>query len=239
MGEPFKISFASGLTAVGIEISSYEELAQLSANLGIRPSRPTVALIGGAGGLQGREFENLRPLFVSELAPLADGLSANIVDGGTDAGVMGLMGEARASTHGSFNLIGVAAEGTVALPGLANPEGQAAALNAYHTHFVFVPGSHWGDESPWLARVAGSLADGAPSVTLLVNGGETARQDVAQSLDLNRRIIVLAGSGRLADELASRPSLSPLITVVDISTGTSGLRSALSAVLEGAGNGQL
>ena len=239
MGEPFNISFATGLTAVGIKLSCYEELANLSANLGIRPSRPTMALIGGAGGLQGPELEILRPLFLDGLAPLAVGLSANIVDGGTDAGVMHLMGEARASTRGSFNLIGVAAEGTVTLPGLSGPQGQAVSLDAHHTHFVFVPGSHWGDESPWLARVADSLANGAPSVTLLVNGGETARRDVAQSLELNRRVIVLAGSGRLADELASSPSLPPLITVVHISTGTSGLRSALSTVLEGAGNGQL
>lgn len=239
MGTPFEFSFANGLTAVGIEVSSYKELAQLSGKLGIRPSRPTVALIGGAGGLQGPKLESLRPLFLNELAPLANDLSANIVDGGTDFGVMRLVGEARAETHGSFNLIGVAAQGTVALPGVADLEGKAVSLDTNHTHFVFVPGSHWGDESPWLARVTGSLASGAASVTLLVNGGETARQDVAQSLALNRRVIVLAGSGRLADELAAGPSLSPLITVVDISTGASGLRRALSAVLEGAGNGQL
>ena len=239
MGNPFKFSTANGLTAVGIEIRSYEELAHLSNKLGILPSRPTVALIGGAGGLQGPKLESLRPLFLNELAPLANDLLANIVDGGTDAGVMRLVGEARASTNGTFNLIGVAAEGTVALPGVADPEGKAESLDTHHTHFVFVPGSHWGDESPWLARVTGSLADESPSVTLLVNGGETARLDVAQSLELKRRVIVLAGSGRLADELASGPSSSPLITVVDISTGASGLKSALSAVLEGAGNGQL
>ena len=63
--------------------------------------------------------------------------------------------------------------------------------------------------------------------------------DVTQSLEQNRRVIVLAGSGRLADELASGRPSSPLITVVDISTESFGLRSALATVLEGLGNDQL
>jgi len=64
----------------------------------------------------------------------------------------------------------VAAEGTVHIPGgAANPD--AAELERHHTHFVLVPGNEWGDESPWLADVADTLAAGEPSVTIVASSG--------------------------------------------------------------------
>ena len=47
------------------------------------------------------------------------------------------------------------------------------------------------------------LAGRAPSVTVLVNGGDIAYQDAQFSLDAGRPIIVIAGSGRAADEIAA------------------------------------
>jgi hypothetical protein len=124
------------------------------------------------------------------------------VDGGTDAGVMQMMGQARAETAATFPLIGVTPAGKVALPDRI-PSSKVTALEPHHTHFVLVPGSNWGDESPWLARVASVLANGAPSVTVLVNGGENAWTDVSENLKANRPLLVIAGSGRLADTLAA------------------------------------
>ena len=66
----------------------------------------------------------------------------------------------------------------------------------------------WGDESPWLARVASVLA-GEASVTLLVYGGEIAWLDAARSIDVGRRLIAVAGSGRTADELAAAARREP------------------------------
>ena len=60
-----------------------------------------------------------------------------------------------------------------------------------------------GDDAPWLARVAGNLADGLPSVTVLVNGGEAAQEDVAHSVAAGRPVVVVAGTGRLADILVA------------------------------------
>lgn len=115
---------------------------------------------------------------------------------------MRLMGQARAGMDATFPLIGVAAIGTVALPGVPLSPPDAASLEPHHTHFVLVPGSEWGDESPWLAHVASALADGAPSVTVLVDGGETAWEDVSQSVEAGRPVVAIAGSGRTADKLA-------------------------------------
>ncbi len=78
----------------------------------------------------------------------------------------------------------------------------AAFLEPHHTHYFLVPGSNWGDESPWLAQIASSLADNHPSVTILINGGEIALVDAIENVKLNRPLIVIGGSGRLADEIA-------------------------------------
>jgi hypothetical protein len=142
-------------------------------------------------------------LFVKVLAPLAEELGASVVDGGTDVGVMQMMGQSRAEIAATFPLIGVTPVGKVALPDQIPSSSKLTALEPHHTHFVLIPGSNWGDESPWLARVASVLANGAPSVTVLVNGGEIAWKDVSENLKANRPLLVIAGSGRLADTLAA------------------------------------
>jgi hypothetical protein len=89
----------------------------------------------------------------------------------------------------------------VALPG--EPAGSdTAALEQRHTGFVLVPGDKWGEESPWLADVATRLADGKPSLTLVIEGGSITYDDVENSLARRRPVLVLAGSGRTADAIA-------------------------------------
>jgi hypothetical protein len=76
-------------------------------------------------------------------------------------------------------------------------------LPSHHSHFVLVPGENWGDESRWLSRVAQTLAEDRPTVTILINGGEIALRDVQHSVDAHRPVLVLEGSGRAADDLAT------------------------------------
>jgi hypothetical protein len=116
---------------------------------------------------------------------------------------MRLLGETRSTLGAAFPLVGVAAAGTVAIPGRPAPPGADAVLEPHHTHFVLVPGNQWGAESPWIAQTATVLAGGAPSVTVLVNGGEVAYTDVECSMQAGRHVLVVAGSGRTADTLAA------------------------------------
>src|SRR5215211_857987 len=202
MGKAVEVTFSNGLTACAAKVHRLAELSAALRELGLHRSKPALVLVGGAGGLSDAESDRLGPLFVEVLAPLAEALGAAVVDGGTDAGVMRLMGRARAGIDATFPLIGVAAIGTIALPGVPFSPPDAAPLEPHHSHFVLVPGSDWGDEAPWLARVASALVNGAPSVTVLVNGGGTAWDDVFQSVEAGRPVIAIAGSGRTADKLA-------------------------------------
>jgi len=199
--EPFRVSFSNGLSSLAIRVNRPAELPVALRKVGLHHSRPVLVLVGGAGKLSEAEMARLRPLFVDVLAPLAEAMGAFVANGGTDSGVMRLMGQARAQTRATFPLIGVAANGTVALPGARLPRPDAASLEPNHTHFVLVPGAEWGDDSPWLPRVVSVLAKGAPSVTVVINGGENTWKDVSQSVEAGRRVIAVAGSGRAADEL--------------------------------------
>jgi hypothetical protein len=162
-----------------------------------------MVIVGGAAGLGADGFEQLRPVFRDALASVAQRLDAFVIDGGTDVGVMRLLGRARSEFGASFPLIGVAALATVTIPGQEPVRSDAAPLEPHHSHFLLVPGDDWGDEARWLADAASALAGTAPSVTILVNGGEVAYDDVAHSVAANRPTIVVAGSGRTADRLVA------------------------------------
>ena len=199
--EPFSISFPTGSSSSAIRVNQPAELPNALRKLGLHHSCPVLVVVGGAGKLTDDEMTRLRPLFVEVLAPLAEALGACVADGGTYSGVMHLMGQARTETQASFPLVGVAATGTVALSGTPLPCPDATPLEPNHTHFVLVPGSEWGDDSPWLPRVVSVLAKGAPSVTVVINGGENTWKDVSESVEAGRRVIAVAGSGRAADML--------------------------------------
>ena len=141
MTGPLQIDFPDGAAAVAVEVTDVEDLPSAVGILGLQPPRPTVVVVGGAGGLDEADIDRLRPIFSSGIVPELERHRAAVVDGGTLAGVMRLCGETRASLAASFPLVGVVAAGTVQLPGRpAPPDG--AALEPHHSHFLIVPGDN-------------------------------------------------------------------------------------------------
>ncbi|GET38352.1 hypothetical protein [Microseira wollei] len=203
MEKHFSLTFAKGQTAEAIQVQEPAELPKALSQIGLQEQRPVLVVVGGASKISEASFLAIQELFVQVLGPIAETLEAYVVDGGTDAGVMRLMGQARTKIGATFPLIGVSPDGKIALPNDTNPPADSAPLEPHHTHFVLIPGSNWGDESPWLATVATLLAAGNPSVTVLLNGGEITFRDALYSVFAGRLVIVVAGSGRTADQLAS------------------------------------
>ena len=185
-----------------MRVEREDELSAALAQLGLAPAAGALVLVGGAGGMSPEEVRRVEPLFRAAVAPAAARAGAVVVDGGTDAGIMRLIGEARSASGGSFPLLGVAPASLLDGAGGTDAASDSSHPEPHHTHFVLVPGSRWGDESAWLARAATVLAPGA-SVTLLVNGGDIAWADVERSVAAGRRVIAVEGSGRTADALAA------------------------------------
>ncbi|GAB2566760.1 hypothetical protein Aab01nite_45920 [Paractinoplanes abujensis] len=196
--------------AVAALVTTPDAVPAALASLGLPTPRPVLALVGGAAGMAEDVTDVLAAVLTDLVAPAIRTHRAVAVDGGTDAGVMRLLGRTRAAGP-SFPLVGVAALGTVTYPGHTGANPDAAPLDRHHSHFVLAPGDTWGDEVPYLAAVVSHLAADRPSVTVLANGGDIALTDAEHSLTRGRPVLILAGTGRAADDIA-HAATSPTTT---------------------------
>lgn len=192
-------------------------LAEALSELGLKDYYPAIVLIGD-------EIDG-QPAVVTQraleaVARTAADMQAVLICRGTDMGIMAQIGQVSWRHGYKFPLIGVTPDELVTWPGGPhNPKflwlgKQRWQLESHHSHFILVPGSQFGDESPWISDAATLLSRGHQSVTVLINGGDVSRKDMELSLKSGRPVIVLSRTGGLADELARQPVRDKLITVV-------------------------
>jgi predicted Rossmann-fold nucleotide-binding protein len=212
-----KIVFGKNNFALCALPNDIEELEQTITLMGL-VDRPVIVLIGGHIL---PEHAAVTVQAIEVIAKVAEVLDAALICGGTDVGVMAAIGKARSRSGYQFPLIGISPEGAVTWPeGPRNatpflPGNEREQLEPHHSHFILVPGNQFGDESKWIVRTATMIAtEHNKSVTVLINGGKVSQQDVEQSLSVGRPLLVLEGTGRLADEISAIPVKNRLIKVV-------------------------
>jgi hypothetical protein len=178
--------------------------AEILKALDIPSPKGLIMLIGGASGLDKALVSGLTQLFSRVVARIAAALGALIMDGGTQAGVMSIMGRALAGAGRQSPLLGVAPAGKVTYPGgpVQKPEKTGARLEPNHSHFVLVDSREWGGETATFYELAETLGKNIKVVTILADGGPVARQELLASVRHGWPIFVLAGTGRLADKIA-------------------------------------
>lgn len=192
-------------------------LGQAISELQLNDGYPVIVLIGG--DIDEHEAEATRRA-IQTISSIAEDINALVICGGTDMGVMAEIGQLRWKNGYAFPLVGIAPEELVTWPG--GPRSTTFMgwgkkrwpLESHYSHFILVPGSQFGDESPWIVNAGTILSKGYQCVTILINGGEVSRKDIELSLENDRPVIALSRTGRLADELARQPNRSKLITVV-------------------------
>jgi SLOG in TRPM, prokaryote len=182
-----------------VAATGLDDVGRAVRSLALGGPRPVLLLYGGADLL---DNERLAVTFTDLIAPAIVRHGAAGVDGGSDRGVMRLLGRARAAGP-EFPLVGVAPKAAVHFPGNHPTAAGAAPLDPNHSHFLLTPGDAWGDEGPYQPLVATTLAGHRPTLALLVNGGEIALTDAAASVRLGLPLLVLSGTGRAADRIAS------------------------------------
>ncbi|MFG6096454.1 hypothetical protein D0962_06450 [Leptolyngbyaceae cyanobacterium CCMR0082] len=203
-------TFSNGQLAKILKVADDTGYEKALSLVGLAGPRPTLLVIGGASNMTAESQAKLLQFFNDTLATLSERIGITVLDGGTDAGVIHMMGQARHYVSGQFNLIGVAPLNRVIFPVGTTPPPPPddsnyppVELEPHHTHFFLVPGENWGSESRWLARFSSVLAGHFPSMTLLINGGQVSLQDLRLNLELGRHVTIIAGSGRLADAVAN------------------------------------
>ena len=129
--------------ALAVLPSASDTTAEIVAALALAPYQAVILLIGGADNMDGTLRAALTQLFSRGIAVTAADSNAIILDGGTKAGVMSLMGEAVADRGYRSPLIGVAPLGAISFPG--GPD-MGVELEPNHSHFVLPEGKEWGSE---------------------------------------------------------------------------------------------
>lgn len=203
------IAFANNREATAVFPSPSASGKEIIEQLGIKQPKSVLLVIGGADSLDEKLGMRLTQLFGRGIARAATELKALVIDGGTEAGVMKMMGQGVADRGYKTNLLGVAPRALVQYPG--SEAGGEVSLDPNHSHFVLVDGQTWGSETGVIFKLMSHLTTNTPSVVLLAGGGEVSKNECLQAVRQRLSLMVLEGSGGAADEIAAawkaKPSL--------------------------------
>ena len=232
-GRRARLVYAAGETPV-------EEVKRA---LRIGRHRGILVLNGGTDEGRGGLDAHLHQLLVDGVAAAVNAERLCAVTGGTAAGVFASFG---AGLDRSAVCVGVAPSACVTWPGRSASAPDAVPLEPHHSHFVLVHGSEWGDETPMMMELTRTLAGGARSVAVLAGGGRVAQRELLGHVRAGREVIVLGGSGRLADAVATaiaggggseeevlEAAEVGRVTVFDVGRGAAELRELLASRFRG------
>lgn len=223
-----QIQFPNGSRALAVTSSPGTRAIDLVQALGITRPKTLILIAGGAAKMSEPDQHSLIQLFTYGIAHVAASLDAVIIDGGTQSGVMAFMGQGVAQQQRKPTLLGISPAGMVTYPGKPadKSSGDEVPLEPNHTHFVLVETVEWGGETETMYELAKILSAGCSSLAVLVNGGPIAENEVLLNVRQGRPVIVIEGSGRLADEIAgilheqppsiTDPELSEITTSGDL-----------------------
>ncbi|UOG77332.1 DUF4231 domain-containing protein (plasmid) [Hymenobacter tibetensis] len=211
------IEFDASTTAVAVFPEPSESAVAVCNQLALKPYKAVLGIIGAADSIDPLLLPKLTQFFSRGIARAALEAEAVLVDGGTQAGVMALMGEGVASRGNRSTLIGVAPAARVSYPGSS---ASGAPLESNHSHFVLVEGESWGSETSMLFSLIQALAGKTetlpqtrkappaptsqlPVLLVLAGGGRVAMNEVLRAVRHQLPVLVIAGSGGVADTIAA------------------------------------
>jgi hypothetical protein len=159
-GTSEEIPFANRNRARSVTPSLDDAASDILRALNIEQPKAVIMLSGAAGSLDEEHIPRLTQLLSRGVAKAAANINAAIIDGGTQAGVMELMGQGVADRGHKTPLIGVAPRGLVTYPGgpELSQDKDSAPLDPNHSHFVLVDSDEWGGESEIMYQLGAQLA---------------------------------------------------------------------------------
>jgi hypothetical protein len=202
----FTIHFDEQQSARAVLVNARSDLQLVMAALEVDTPRPVLFISGGAGDMDSKDAGLIRAIVEEAIVDFAQEHGLAVIDGGTQAGVMQLLGEARQRRRATFPLIGVAPHPMVFYPNSPHKQGEVA-LQAGHSHFVLMQRGGWGHESQMIINLMRAISGRVkPMLVVLINGGKIAEQDIYLATTQGSSpvpVLVLDGSGRKADEVST------------------------------------
>lgn len=203
----FTIRFSDDQYSPAMRVGMGDDAQKIIDTFGLMSPRPALFITGGAAFMSEYDIERTREIMNDGIATFAEEFNITVIDGGTEAGVMEMIGQARKNKGYKFPLIGCAPFFKVTYPGAEFSEEAEAELEDGHSHFVLVNSHEWGGESETIVKLTRAIAARQrPMMGVLINGGSISERDVyyATAIGDNRiPILVLDGSGRTADNISN------------------------------------
>jgi SLOG in TRPM, prokaryote/SMODS and SLOG-associating 2TM effector domain 1/Protein of unknown function (DUF4231) len=193
------VLFPNRNQAVALFPAAHGKAEAIIAALGLKPYKAVILILGGASTLDEQLIPRLTQLFGRGIARAATATAAVIIDGGTQSGVMALIGEGVAGRGYQSPLVGVAPAALVAWP---DGPTTGVPLEPHHSHFVLVEGNAWGNETATMYELTRVLTATAPGVAIIAGGGAVTRDEALRAVRHNLPLIIIEGSGGVADEIA-------------------------------------
>jgi SLOG in TRPM, prokaryote/SMODS and SLOG-associating 2TM effector domain 1/Protein of unknown function (DUF4231) len=168
------------------------------------PPKVIILIFGGAANsLDTSKLSYLKHSLDTVLQFAAES-DALVIDGGTQSGIMEIIGERASMLKRKPLLLGVAPIGKVTYPGEPNNNVNGTAqLDPNHSRFILVEGDQWGDETETLFRLARGFDEDTPIMALLVGGGEISKKEIFLCVKNRWPIVVIEKPGYLADQIIS------------------------------------
>jgi len=205
--QPFTIQFPDGHQAQAMHVPQKGDAAAVCDALKLETPRPAIFISGGASNMSEQDIARTQAIMEHGIAKFAQEFGVTVIDGGTEAGVMAMIGAARHKHRYQFPLIGVAPNEKIAYPGKPN-DAKDADLDDGHSHFVLVDADEWGEESQMIVDLTRTVSNYGerPACGILINGGKIAEHDVYIATAKGKHripMLILEGSGRAADDIAT------------------------------------
>ncbi len=208
-----KVAFPNGNRARFLFPVPGSSPSEILKALDLEHPKAVLLLIGGAEKIDESLQSRLLQLCSRGVAKAAAEAGALIIDGGTASGIMAMIGQGVAERGHRSPLLGVAPEGAVFYPGktVETDAPKLVPLDQNHSHFALADGSEWGSETDLMFMLAEHMSREAPVIAVLINGGAIARDEMLRCVRQCWPVLVVKGSGRLADDIAdlcaARPDL--------------------------------
>ncbi len=184
-------------------ISHFLTITSEKQNDLLESPRAVIMFNGGTAELEPELHQKLNTILQDGLAQVVVEDQITLITGGTQAGIFALLGDGLGKWGRTAPCIGVCVEKLVRWkqPLLKIAKDKRAPLEAHHSHFVLVDGKKWGDELNTMYTLGQHLSQNCPTLNIYAGGGKICKREMQTAVDQGRKMILLAGSGRLTDEV--------------------------------------
>lgn len=201
------IQFLNGHCASSVVAPLGADVKEILDALNIQRPGALIMIAGATSELSEEITSHLAQLCSLGIMPTVNKKNAMIIDGGTQVGIIKLIGLSANEWGHRLNLLGITCAGLVTYPGGPSIKEElrdmSAPLDPNHSHFVLVQTEIWGRETETMYALAQLISKGIPVITLVINGGNIAKNEVLYSVRHGWPLLIIEGTGRLADEIST------------------------------------